>query len=148
MSRGRAGNTTPLVRYRLVGGPAGVDQRLTVFADGLVELDERHRSRDCTRLTIGAREVEQLRAALGQIPEALWSPGPTLALSRAKVAVRGFFRLWPGPDLGRSYFQLRVGRRSISGETESRTEADAARALLDNLRVDAVRMAESLKPTR
>jgi hypothetical protein len=136
-----------LVQYRLVGGPAGVDQRLTVFSDGLVELDERHRSRDCTQLTIGAQELEQISSALEQVPEAVWSSGPTLALARVKRALRRFFTVWLEPDLGISYFQLRRGRRSFAGETGSETEGIAARDLLDNLRVHAFLLAESLKPT-
>jgi hypothetical protein len=109
-----------------------------------VELDERHRSRDCTQLTVSAQELEQLRAALGQVPEARWSLGPTLALSRTKAALRELFTVWPEPT---THFQIRLGRRSISGSAQSETEADTARAILDNLRVRAVRLAESLKPT-
>ena len=39
------GRAAVLVRYRVLGGPVGVDQRLTVFEDDAVELNERHRSR-------------------------------------------------------------------------------------------------------
>jgi hypothetical protein len=135
------------VQYRLTGGPAGVDQRLTVFADGLVELDERHRSRDPVEITIGAQELERMRAALEQVPDEAWSRGPKLALRRAASALGDVFRLGPRPDLGRSYFQLRREGRTISGQAWDETEAEPARALLDNLRVQAVRQAESETPT-
>jgi PAS domain-containing protein len=147
MSAPKAGGSAPLVTYRFHGGAASVDQRLTVFADGLVELDERHRRRGTTRLTIEERDLEQLRSALAQIPDARWSLGPTLAMTRAKLAFRELLRLGHAPDLGRSFFQLRSGRQSIAGETQSVTEADAARALLDNMRVHAVRQAEEENPT-
>jgi hypothetical protein len=135
------------VQYRLIGGPVRVDQRVTVFADGLVELDERHRSRDPVEVTIGAQELERMRAALEQVPEEAWSRGPNLAFRRVASALRDVFRLWPRPDLGRSYFQLRCEGRTISGQAGDETEAEPARALLDDLRVQAMRRAESEKPT-
>jgi hypothetical protein len=124
-----------------------VDQRLTVFADGRVELDERHRRRDRSEITIGVEELERMRAALEQVPEGAWSRGPNLAVRRAASALGDLFRLWPRPNLGRSYFQLRREGRTISGEAGEETVAEPARALLDELRVRAVRLVESEKPT-
>jgi hypothetical protein len=148
MSAGAAEDREPLVRYRLHGGGAHVDQRITVFDDGLVELDERHRRRGRTRLTIGEGELEQLRAALGRIPDARWSLGPTLALSRARFALGELFTLWHQQRQARTFFQLRSGRRSIAAETESASlDIEDARALLDSLRVHAVRLAEEQSPT-
>jgi hypothetical protein len=148
MSRGRlVEGRQVLVRYRLVGGVASVDQRLTVYADGLVGLDEHHRSRDSTHMRIPSTDLADIRAALEEIPEGRWSRGPTLALSRARVALRHLVTPWPEPDLGRSYFQLRQGRRTIAEEIGGESDAEAARVLLDNVRVNAVRLAESLKPT-
>jgi hypothetical protein len=69
MSRGKAASRTNvedaapevgiLVRYRVVRGPVDVDQRLTVFEDGAVVLDERHRTRDAIRLQLDAAELEE-----------------------------------------------------------------------------------------
>jgi hypothetical protein len=136
-----------LVRYRLVGGPAGVDQRLTLYEDGLVELDERHRSRDRTKLTLGGSDLGRLRDALDRIPESCWSHGSMLGLVQARRGVKRFFTPWPEMDLGASFFELRRGRRRICGETGEEGEAEEARALLDNLRAHAVGRAEELRPT-
>lgn len=137
----------PLVEYRLLGGPVGIDQRLTVLADGTVELDERHRRRDPTRFRIEAEELERLRSALGEIPATTLSGGPTLALARGRAGLRAFFRMRGGAHVGRTYFQLGVGGRSIAGQADEITDADGVRALLEELRARAVRLAESQQPT-
>jgi hypothetical protein len=136
-----------LVRYRLVGGPAGVDQRLTVFEDGRVELEEHHRSRDDTGLTIPAPELEEIRTALEEIPEGLWLRGPKRALRTAVRAISELFTFWPRHDLGRANFQITRSGRAIAGKAGEETEAEPARELLDSLRVHVVRLAEEQKPT-
>ena len=81
------GDRPVLVRYRVLGGPVSVDQRLAIFEDGAVELDERHRSRDPTWLRLDAAELDRLRSALDEVPESRWSTLPRLALVRAKSRV-------------------------------------------------------------
>jgi hypothetical protein len=137
----------PLVEYRLLGGPVGIDQRLTVFADGMVELDERHRRRDRTRFRIEPEELERLRSTLAEVPAAALSGGPTLAQARAKAGLRALLRMRGGAHVGRTYFRLGVGGRSIAGQADEITDADGTRALLEELRARAVRLAESEQPT-
>jgi hypothetical protein len=62
-----------------------VDQRVTVFEDGAVELDERHRSRDPTWFCLDAAELDQLRSALEEVA-VRWSPLPKLVLKRVSSA--------------------------------------------------------------
>lgn len=134
----RAGGV--LVRYRVVGGPVDVDQRLTVFDDGAVELDERHRTRDTIRLHLDAAELEGVRAALEQIPREVWGSGlPHLTLARMKRALRGTWTIFP--DSGSDY-ELRRGRRAIHGARDDIGESILVTPLvdrLDELRVRAIR---------
>ena len=132
-----------LVRYRRVG-PSG-DQRLRVFEDGLVVLDERHRTRDSTWLTIDSMDLGRLRDALDDVPG--WSIGPTLTLCRAGTALNRRLKSPFSEDLGTTFFQMRQGRRSMSGVADEKTDL-AAVAFLDNLRAHAVQLAESLHPSR
>src|SRR5262245_34399190 len=80
-----------LVRYRVCGGPVAVDQRLTVFEDGAVELDERHRTRDSIRLRIDQTELDELRSALEQLPSRRWRLS-----HRARMPLAQFIALFPG----------------------------------------------------
>jgi hypothetical protein len=127
-----------LVRYRVFGGPADIDQRLTVFEDGAVELDERHRSRDPIWVRMDATELEGLRAALEELPSTRWSHPARAALARA----------WRNllPDLlggagraNRAGTELRRGGRVILGAEAGDGELDAVVAPLDAVRVRAVR---------
>jgi hypothetical protein len=125
-----------LVRYRVFGGPAAVDQRLTVFEDGAVELDERHRSRDPTWLRLDASELDRLRAALEELPARHWSVLSRLGLMR----VKDLFTLFPGVRVpSGAHFQLKRGGRAIVGGTAEDPELAALVELLDSLRVQAVR---------
>lgn len=133
-----------LVRYRVVGGPAGVDQRLTIFEDGLVKLEELHRSRGPLWLAIGSHDLEDLRAALERIPRGRWSRRPALMLKRASVALHYAFS-WQ-EDLGHSFFQVKRGRRTIVGDAGDETDMKAV-MVLDGMRYDAVSRAEELHPT-
>jgi hypothetical protein len=124
-----------LVRYRVFGGPVSVDQRLTVFEDGAVQLDERHRSRDPIWLQIDAAELEELRVALEELPAERWSNPARLALTR----IRSLFILSRIPVLpSGADFQLRRGRRAILGEEIEESDVAALVDLLDALRVRAV----------
>jgi hypothetical protein len=141
-----------LVRYRLIGGPAAVDQRMTVFEDGAVQLDERHRSRDPTWLRLDPAEVERLRAALEGIPERRWSILPRLLMARARSGVGLLLGASEWKTSG-AHFELRRGHRAIAGEPTrfaqargwapwsepANSDVMAAVTLLDALRVDAVR---------
>jgi len=135
------------VQYRHIGGPVGVDQRLTIYEDGQAQLEEHHRSRAATELTISAENLAQIRDALDQIPEESWSGAPALALVKAKAAARQTLAAWfrSRPDPTR--FELRKGGRAIAGEVGEASEADNARALLDEVRIDAIRRAEQQQPT-
>jgi hypothetical protein len=124
-----------LVRYRVFGGPVGVDQRLTVFEDGAVHLDERHRSRDPIWLRIDAAELEKLRVALEGLPAERWSNPARLALTR----IRSLFILSRIPVLtSGADFQLRRGRRAIPGNAIEESDVAALVELLDAVRARAV----------
>jgi len=138
---------TVLVRYRVVGGPAGVDQRLVLHKDGFVELDEHHRSRDRTTLNVSGPDLNRIHAALDAVPESCWSFRSRISIAIARREIKRLFAPWSDMDLGTSFFELRRGRRRICGETGVETPAEEARMLLDSLRVHAVRHAESTKPT-
>jgi hypothetical protein len=131
-----------LVRFRVVGGPVDVDQRLTVFEDGAVELDERHRSRDVIRLQLDSAELDGVRSALEQIPDGVWGLAlPRLALGRVKRALTGAWTIFVPETSDRDY-ELRRGRRAIVGqkvEIGDYVYISAAVTLLDALLVRAVR---------
>jgi hypothetical protein len=125
-----------LVRYRVFGGPVAVDQRLTVFEDGAVQLDERHRSRDPTWLRLHGPELDRLRAALDELPARRWSVLARPGLIRAKNLFT-LFRTVPTPSV--AHFQLKRGGRAIVGGTAKDPDLAALVELLDSLRVHAVR---------
>ena len=137
--------TNVLVRYRVTNGGAlaTIDQRLIVFVSGDVQLDERHRSRENTALALTAQELEQLRFLLQRVPERRWSYGPTLSRSRINTALK--YLSLTREDQGTTHFQLKRGRRSIAGEVGG-TDLDVV-VMLDELRIRAVRLAETLNPT-
>lgn len=116
-----------------------VDQRLTVFEDGAVELDERHRSRDPTWLRLDAAEFDRLRSALEEMPERRWSILPKLALIRVTSAVTLSLSLNQFETRG-THFELKRGRRVIAGESPPDFDVAAVVTLLDALRVHAVRL--------
>jgi hypothetical protein len=131
-----------LVRYRRVG--LGMDQRLVVFEDGGAELDERHRTRASTSLTIDPKDLGRLWVALQEVPDRRWSIRPALTISRMRVAARWVFDFREDP--GTLFFQMKRGRRSISGVAGERTDL-AAIVLLDSLMIQAIGLAEAVKPT-
>jgi hypothetical protein len=129
-----------LVRYRVVGGPVAVDQRLTVFEDGAVELHERHRRRSSARLRLDAGELQRLRHALERVPTDRWSTFPRMTLSRAGSAIiGGFGSVFRGIETSGTHYELRRGRRRISGQISTDVDVPAPVTLLDELRVAAVR---------
>jgi hypothetical protein len=139
-SPGGAGGGRPvLVRYRLIGGPVSVDQRITVFDDGAVELDERHRSRAPTWLRLEAAEMDRLRAALEEIPAQRWSVLPRLLLARVKSGIAVFLGANEWETSG-THFELKRNGRRLAGETPMTFEVATAVQLLDSLRVHAVRL--------
>ena len=133
-----------LVRYRVFGAP-GVDQRLTVFENAAVELDERHRSRDPIWLRLEPAELETLRSALDDLPTRR-RPHPAglgvtrflRTLGRTVLAV-----VWGRRGDAQRGFELRRGRSVISGDLhgEEVKEPQLAAVIepLDALRVRAVR---------
>ena len=136
------------MHYRVVGGPVGVDQRLSLFEEGSVELDERHRTRDATLVTIGAGDLQTVCAELDQLPEDLWSSSPKLWLLTRRVAWQRFLGRRPQIDLGARFFQLKRGRRYIAGELEDRDpRLTELLDFLESLRAAAVRRAEVINPT-
>ena len=124
-----------------------MDQRLVLHEDGLVELDERNRSRDRTTLSVSGPDLDRIRAALEAVPESCWSFRSRISFAIARREIKRLFAPWSDMDLGTSFFELRRGRRRICAETGVETQAEEARMLLDSLRVRAVQLAEELKPT-
>jgi hypothetical protein len=125
-----------LIGYRVSGGPANVDQRLTVFEDGTAELDERHRSRDTIRLQISAADLDRLRGAIATLPPDRWSRPPRAALRRIGAI---FLPSVPGHRASGARFELRRGRRAIVGGPGDDPELAPMIDALDTLRVEAVR---------
>ena len=111
-----------------------------------MELDERHRTRESTWLTIDSEDVAELRAALEKVPGEWWSRGPTLALQRMRDWMKDLFSFYDD-FAGDFYFQMKRGRRAISGKVQPITDLMAV-ALLDALRLDAFNLAEALNPNR
>jgi hypothetical protein len=114
-----------VVRYRVFGGPVRVDQRLTVFGDGTVELDERHRSRDPVRTGIASREVERIRELLAAVADRRMSFGEWVR-----------HRLSPteGPR-----FRLEWDGHKVTAADPADPALGELLALLDEIRVRAIR---------
>jgi hypothetical protein len=114
-----------LVRYRVFGGPVRVDQRLTVFEDGDVELDERHRSRDAVRLQISSSELERMRKLLGSI-------------SGRRQTLRERLRHHLSPAKGPRFRLQWSGHRITGADTDDPQLAEVL-SLLDEIRLRAIR---------
>jgi hypothetical protein len=113
-----------------------VDQRLTVFEDGAVQLEERHRSGDPIWLHVDTTEVERLRAALEAVPAQRRSKSVRRALGRLG---RVFIPRSSVPNRSGAHFEVRWGRRTIAGESPDNPDLASVVDQLDALRVRAVR---------
>ena len=109
---GAGSSEAVLVLYRVSGGPVAVDQRLTVFEDGRVVLDERHRSRGPISQRLERDELDRLRAGLRQISDTRWSHPGKLRRARTRRWFSDLFAYWER-DRGADY-ELWRGRRVIS----------------------------------
>jgi hypothetical protein len=129
MARGSATpGAAPLVSYRRVGGMAGLNQRLTVFEDGTIALDDR-RSGSSAAAVASDGELERLRAALEAIPARSWRPGWRLALRR----------LLPTGHHEGMRAEIRRGGRGVAvGGAHGDAEAELS-AQLDDMLARAVR---------
>jgi hypothetical protein len=118
----------PLISYRRVGGTAGLNQRLTVFEDGRVALEDR-RSGSSADVVASDRELAHLRAALDAIPAGSWRP-------RWRLALR---RLLPTGHHEGMRAEIRRGGRGIPvGAAHGDPEAELT-AQLDDILARAVR---------
>jgi hypothetical protein len=117
-----------LVRYHRAGGMAGLDQRLTVFDDGRVRLEDRKaRSRSEVAATPG--EIDALRAALEAVPAGEWHGWAGALLRRSMPRAHEGMR-----------FELRCGHGRIAGHAGRHdTELAPLLAELDELLARAVR---------
>jgi hypothetical protein len=98
---------------------------MTIAADGTVEVDEHHRTRDPLTLAIDSAELERIRGLLESLPEGRLSKRPRF-LERASP-MRGM------------RFRLRWDRRSVSGEAPTDPQLAELLGLLDEIRLRAVR---------
>ena len=129
MARGSATpRATPLISYRRVGGMAGLNQRLTVFEDGTVALDDR-RAGSSAAAVVAAGELESLRAALDAIPARSWRP-------RWRLALR---RLLPTGHHEGMRAEIRRGGRGIAVSAAHGDAEGQLTAQLDELLARAVR---------
>ena len=122
------------------GFPRMVDERLTVFDDRAVELDERHRSRDSVWIELEEPELDQLRFALERVPDRYWSRLPKLTMLSAEASLLDLFTVneFETPD---RLFELRRGRRRIAGDFRNPDYGVAPLVKwLDALRLRAVRL--------
>ena len=133
-----APDTDILVRYRVSGGPAAVDQRLTLFEDGAAELDERHRSRDAVRIQLDRAELEAIREALEGVSAARWAGPGRRVLARAGRSVREMPRRMSNAPPGARVEVSRGGRAIVDPEAGD-PDLDALVTLLDSARVRAIR---------
>jgi hypothetical protein len=136
---GIAGHGSPdLVQYAVFGGPVDVNQRLTVFEDGFVEL--RHRRRDTVTLSIDSRQIDAIRSGLARIPK-------RRGLARGRPRWRwtsvgyGVITLDHGPHRppGDTYFQLTWRKRRVRGSEALDPSLTEVLALLDEIRLRAIR---------
>ena len=124
-----------LLHYRVRGGPANVDQRLTVSEDGTVELDERHRSRDAITLHLDPIELDVLRAAIDRVPTERWSTPARLALARFGHRFKfSLGRVEPGADA-----RIRRGGKALGGRALEDPNVQDLFAQLDELRIRAMK---------
>jgi hypothetical protein len=127
--KGAIAEGTPLVTYRRTGGMAGLNQRLTVFEDGRVRLEDR-RARGRSEVTAAPGDVDALRAALDAVPDEEWH-GWAGALMR---------RSMPRGHAEGMRFEVRCARGRVTGHA-GRHDAELAAVLgsLDELLARAVR---------
>jgi hypothetical protein len=131
-----------LVSYRVFGGTTGVDHRLTVFENGAVELDERHRSRDSIWIQMSPSELEGLRSALSELPPDLWSRPTRLGLARIGDGFRGLLGFLNPFDMdidSEMDFRIRWGKRVIFGREVLDPELVKVMGPLDAVRIRTVR---------
>ena len=107
---------------------AGLDQRLTVFADGRVQLNDR-KARGGAEILATSEEIATLTARLDSVPAERW---------RGRLGAIAHALLPHHHEAMR--FELRIGARSIGG-VAGRADADLAPLLaaLDGLLARAVR---------
>jgi hypothetical protein len=117
-----------LVRYRRAGGMAGLDQRLTVYDDGRVVLED-HKARSRSEVQATDTEIANVHSLLEAVPQDAWH-GLAATLLRNSL---------PRPAEGMR-FELRRGSRRITGHA-GRHDAPLAAVLaeLDELLARAVR---------
>jgi hypothetical protein len=127
-----------LVRYRVSGGPAAVDQRLTLFEDGAAELDERHRSRDAVQIRLDRGELDAIREALEGVPAARWAGRGRRVLARAGRSVKDVPRRMSHAPPG-ALVEVSRGARAIVDPAAGDPDLDALVTLLDAARVRAIR---------
>ncbi len=70
-----------IVSYRRAGGMAGLDQRLSVYEDGRVVLNDR-KSRSRSEVQATATELARLHALIASVPANLWH-GPLKTIGQA-----------------------------------------------------------------
>jgi hypothetical protein len=116
-----------LVEYRRRGGMAGLHQRLVVYADGTIELDDR-RARSVTTAVASEAELERLRDALAQVGEERWSRWPQPSLRWFTNAPHDPMRV-----------EVRRGGRRITHSPDEQDELAPVLAELDTLLSRAVR---------
>jgi hypothetical protein len=127
--------TEILVSYRVGGGAANVDQRLTVYEDASAELDERHRSRDSITLQLDAAELRKLKAGLEAVPADAWSSRMGLALGRqGHLLKRSIGRVPADADVR----VMREGK-GLGGRALEDPNVASLIEQLDEIRVRAVR---------
>lgn len=66
--------SSELIRYRRAGGMAGLDQRLTVFEDGRVTLEDR-KARGRSEVQATATELATLHSLVDSVPAHRWHGG-------------------------------------------------------------------------
>jgi len=119
----------------VAGGPVAVDQRLTVFEDGVVEFDERHRSRDPLRSQLRSLELEELRTALDELPAERWSRFVSLTAARKLLWPPFGF---PKPPSG-TRRQVNRGRRGIIERELNEPDVAGVFDRLDEVRLRVLR---------
>jgi hypothetical protein len=121
------GSGEALVEYRRRGGMAGLNQRLTVYADGTIKLDDR-RARTVTTAMASEAELSRVREALARVGEERWSRWPQPSLRWFTHATHDPLRV-----------EVRRGGRRITHSSDAQDELAPVLAELDALLSRAVR---------